>query len=230
MKTTIQIMTNELLQVAFAAVTAFGATNLDDILILMFLFSQVNSKLRFSQVNSKLRVRHIILGQYLGISLVLLLSLPGFLGGLVLPKSWTGLLGFLPIAIGVHKLCKTSDDDLSFLTIAPPVFQRRKKRGFHFLSPPICSVATITFANGGDNISVYVPLFASLNPIKLALVLAIFYFLVGVWCAMAYGLASHPLIGKLMNRSGKHLIPFILILLGLWILWDSHSYELLTYF
>ncbi|MFN5514519.1 MAG: cadmium resistance transporter [Cyanobacteriota bacterium] len=215
-------MTNELLQVAIAAVTAFGATNLDDILILMFLFSQVNSKLR---------VHHIVWGQYMGMSLILLLSLPGFLGGLVIPKPWIGLLGFLPIVIGFQKLSQTSDEDLSFLTVTSPSFQRRKKKVFfHFISPSIYNVAAITFANGGDNISIYVPFFASLNPIKLALVLAIFYFLVGVWCAIAYGLASHPLIGKIVNRHGKRFIPFILIFLGLWILWDSHSYELLKLF
>jgi cadmium resistance protein CadD (predicted permease) len=120
-------MTNELLQVAIAAVTAFGATNLDDILILMFLFSQVNSKLR---------VHHIIWGQYMGMSLILLLSLPGFLGGLVVPKPWIGLLGFLPIVIGFQKLCKTSEDDLSFLTVNSPFSQRQKKKVFSILSLP----------------------------------------------------------------------------------------------
>ena len=41
--------------------------------------------------------RHIVVGQYLGFALLVVLSLPGFLGGLLLPRSWIGLLGVVPI-------------------------------------------------------------------------------------------------------------------------------------
>lgn len=84
-----------LLQIIVAAIAAFAATNIDDILILMFFFSQVNSSFR---------IHHIILGQYLGFIGLLLLSLPGFLGGLIIPKAWTGLLGLVPIYIGLQQI------------------------------------------------------------------------------------------------------------------------------
>ena len=68
------------------AVTAFTATNIDDILILTIFFAQVNSEFR---------PRHILIGQYLGFGLILLASLPGYLGGLVIDHKWLGLLGIL---------------------------------------------------------------------------------------------------------------------------------------
>jgi cadmium resistance protein CadD (predicted permease) len=35
------------------------------------------------------------------------------------------------------------------------------------------------------------------------------------------------MIGKVLNRYGHKVVPFVLIGLGLLILWDSQSYELL---
>ena len=59
--------------------TAFCATNLDDILVLLVFFSQVNDSFR---------CRHIVVGQYLGFTILVLASLPGFFGSLILPKPW----------------------------------------------------------------------------------------------------------------------------------------------
>lgn len=210
---------NGVLHVTIAGISAFAATNIDDIIILMFFFSQVNANFR---------IRHIIIGQYLGFMALILLSLPGFFGGIIIPKTWIGLLGFVPIGIGLQQLFNSDDEDSEIQTVSDEIHQRVIKFPFnHILTPQIYSVAAITFANGGDNIGIYVPFFASLNLSSLLIVLTIFFILVGVWCAIAYGLSRHQLIGKLINTYGKKLVPYVLIGLGLFILWDSHSYELL---
>ena len=210
---------NGVLHVTIAGISAFAATNIDDIIILMFFFSQVNAKFR---------IREIIIGQYLGFTALILLSLPGFFGGMIIPKTWIGLLGFVPIGIGLQQLFNSDDEDSEIQTVSDKINQRVIKFPFnHILTPQTYSVAAITFANGGDNIGIYVPFFASLNLSSLLIVLTIFFILVGVWCAIAYGLSRHQLIGKLINAYGKKLVPYVLIGLGLFILWDSHSYELL---
>ena len=76
-------------------ITAFVATNIDDIIILLLFFAQVDANFRR---------RHIVIGQYLGFTLLILASLPGFFGGLIVPREWIGLLGLLPIAIGIKQL------------------------------------------------------------------------------------------------------------------------------
>ena len=76
-------------------ITAFVATNIDDIVILMLLFSQVDATLR---------PKHIIAGQYLGFTVLVAASMPGFLGGFWLPKLWLGLLGLVPIGMGIRQL------------------------------------------------------------------------------------------------------------------------------
>ncbi|HEX6386837.1 MAG TPA: cadmium resistance transporter, partial [Anaerolineae bacterium] len=76
------------------AVVTFAATNVDDILVLVMFFSQVNASFR---------PRHVVIGQYLGFAILVSVSLLGFLGSLVIPRPWLGLLGLAPIAIGVRK-------------------------------------------------------------------------------------------------------------------------------
>ena len=172
---------NGVLHVTIAGISAFAATNIDDIIILMFFFSQVNAKFR---------IREIIIGQYLGFTALILLSLPGFFGGMIIPKTWIGLLGFVPIGIGLQQLFNSDDEDSEIQTVSDKINQRVIKFPFnHILTPQTYSVAAITFANGGDNIGIYVPFFASLNLSSLLIVLTIFFILVGVWCAIAYGLS-----------------------------------------
>jgi cadmium resistance transport/sequestration family protein len=206
-----------LAQAIVTGISAFVATNLDDILILMFLFSQVNPSFR---------IRHIVMGQYLGFSALIVASLPGFFGGLIIPKTWIGLLGFLPIAIGISQLVQREEEETSFKTVANDV----RMRSPLLLAPPTYSVTAITFANGGDNIGIYVPLFANSSVPEFAVILGVFFLLVGIWCCVAYQLSRQPLIGRLLNRHGKHLVPFVLMGLGIFILMDSKTYQLLPFF
>lgn len=202
---------NGLITVISTGLTAFTATNLDDILILMLFFSQVTAVFR---------KRHIIAGQYLGFTLLVLASLPSFFGSLVLPRPYIGMLGLIPIAIGISRLMNThSEGDTEDEPKALPNWLSS------FISPQACSVAAITFANGGDNIGIYMPLFASCNWQTLALILTVFFSLVGVWCLVAERLTRVPAIATTLTHYGNYLVPFVLIGLGALILADSHTLE-----
>lgn len=192
---------------------AFTATNLDDIVILLLFFSQVNAVFRR---------HHIVAGQYLGFGALVVASLPGFFGSLILPRPWIGLLGILPIAIGINRLLNQEADESEGEEDA----QRPEKSWFaSFLSPQTYSVAAVTFANGGDNIGIYVPLFANTNWESLLLILTVFFSMVGVWCYTAYRLTCVPAIADNLTRYGNQLVPFVLIGLGALILIDSHTLE-----
>lgn len=207
-------------------VTSFIATNIDDIVILMVFFAQVNDRLR---------PQHIIAGQYLGFILLLLACLPGFLGGLFLPKAWIGLLGLLPIVIGIKHGWEWQREDPSVQTVAEEVMTNLDSEAAiaglaALLHPKIYHVAAVTFANGGDNIGIYVPLFASSNLPSLIVIVGVFLSLVAVWCGIAYYLASHPTIAPFLSRYAHRIVPFILIGLGLYILIENRSYRLLPAF
>jgi cadmium resistance protein CadD (predicted permease) len=90
-------------------------------------------------------------------------------------------------------------------------------------------VATVTFANGGDNIGTYVPLFATLTTSDKAIMIAIFLIMVLVWLATAKYLTNHPLLTKMISKYGHIITPIVLILLGLYILKENGSFQLLNF-
>lgn len=203
---------NGLITVLSTGFTAFTATNLDDILILMLFFSQVNGLFR---------KRHIVAGQYLGFTALVLASLPSFFGGMLLPRPYVGMLGLVPIAIGISRLVLVNEENAD----TPEDMQPQPTWLSSLISPQAYSVAAITFANGGDNIGIYMPLFASCTWQALAIILGVFFFLVSVWCFAAYKLTQVPAIAETLTRYGNHLVPFVLIGLGGLILMDSRTLE-----
>jgi len=205
------------------AIIAFVATNVDDIIILLLFFSQIDENFRR---------RHIVIGQYLGFVILIFASLPGFFGGLVVQREWIGLLGLLPIAIGIKQLVSRSEDAEQVQTVTTDFEPNKTSKSFgsfisSILHPNTYKVAAITVANGGDNISIYIPLFAGSNVYRLAVILAVFLVMVGVWCAIAYLLTRQPTIASILTRYGKPIVPFVLIGLGLFIMYERGTFELL---
>ncbi len=203
---------NALLTSIPTALTAFTATNLDDVLILLLFFSQVSTSFR---------KRHIVLGQYLGFGALVVASLSGYFGGLLMPRDWIGMLGILPIAIGLNRLFIPESEE----TEAENQPEPSNSWLSNLLSPQVYSVAAVTFANGGDNVGIYVPLFASATWESLLVILSVFFSMVGVWCYTAYRLIQVPAIADALNRYGNYLVPFVLIGLGILIMIDSHTLE-----
>jgi cadmium resistance transport/sequestration family protein len=208
---------DRLLSVILVGITSFIATNLDDIVVLVIFFSQVSATFRR---------RHIVFGQYLGFTALLLLSLPGYFGGLVLPKAWVGLLGLLPLGVGVGQLLNPDTDEPDVQTVSMASSMASESKASirtvmgSLLSPKAYQVAAVTIANGGDNIGIYVPLFASSTFPRLAIIVSVFLVLVGVWCWVAERLTRQRAIALLLSRYGHRAIPFVLIGLGLYILID----------
>lgn len=203
---------SNLLTAFSTGITAFSATNLDDIVILMLFFSQVSAVFR---------QKHIITGQYLGFAALVFASLPGFFGGMLVPQSWIGMLGIVPIAIGVSRLL--NPDEEAEETLPDSANATSPLAGL--FSPQTYSVAAVTVANGGDNVGIYVPLFASCTWESLVVVLSVFFALVAVWCYAARQLTRVPAIGEALTRYGNQLVPFVLMGLGTMILLESHTLE-----
>ncbi|MBD1824339.1 cadmium resistance transporter [Cyanobacteria bacterium FACHB-DQ100] len=194
---------------------AFAATNIDDLFVLMLFFTQVNSS--FTRA-------HIYLGQYLGFAGIVGCSLLGFLGGLLIPQTWIGLLGVLPICLGIRAIVSREEEgEIQGATLPDhPV----TKVLLRFFQPQILSVAIVTFANGGDNIATYIPLFASLELQRMMIVLTVFFSLVAVWCRVADWLSRHPAIAPVLEQYNRILVPIVLIGLGIYILIENETWKI----
>lgn len=185
-------------------VSAFAATNIDDIFVLMMFFSSLSFP-----------VRHIVLGQYVGIGLLIAISVLGSLISLIVPTYVIGLMGVVPIAIGIKNLIELRKSDNS---ISRQVIQDKRNRSYFSFA----SVAAVTFSNGGDNIGVYIPLFSNYNTVsQITGLIAVFFAMTTVWCIAAHYFVNHTLVASRIRHIGKIILPFILIGLGIYILTES---------
>lgn len=198
---------NQLLTAFTESLVAFAATNIDDIIILLLLFSQVDVNFRRS---------HIWVGHFLGFLIIILASLPGFFGGLFVQREFIGLLGILPIIIGIKKLVKKDQEntqiqavttDLKGSSPANPILAFISS----ILHPQVYKVGAVTVANGGDNISIYIPLFAGQNLVTLGVIIGVFFFMVGILCVTADLLSRQAPIAYVLSLHSKTFIPFIQI-------------------
>jgi cadmium resistance transport/sequestration family protein len=188
-------------------VVSFAATNIDDIFVLMLFFSQTGGAFRN---------RHVVMGQYLGFAALAALSVLGSLGVLVVPREWIGLLGLVPVFLGVRALARLR---------GPPGVEEERKP---VEGSGTWGVAAVTFANGGDNIGIYVPLFAGAGYARTGVIVSVFFALVAVWCYVGHRLGSHPAVARKIDHYGHVVVPFVLVGLGVYILLESGSLSLLT--
>jgi cadmium resistance protein CadD (predicted permease) len=186
----------------------------------------------FGKVNRTFRPKHIVLGEFVGFTALVLASLPGFFGGLLIPSTWIGLLGLLPIIIGISHLMSREDGGEEVQTVSMNFTSgakshRHKKSLWATLRDrQTYRVSAVTIANGGNNIGIYVPLFATSNLPSLGVILCVCYVAIGVWCCLSYFMTRNPLMAPLLTRYGRKIFPFVLIWLGFSILMKSESYRL----
>ena len=198
-----------IIQLILLGIIVFIITNLDDFLLLLLFFG-----------NESYSVREIVVGQYLGISLLIFISGILSLVSLIIPPTWIGLMGFLPILIGIRQFLKIRSNGYN-KNFIEKLIQQSKNKMFGQFGSKIFAVSIVTISNGGDNIGVYVPLFAIHTIGQILLFIAVFLLITSVWCFMAYYIANHTYAGEKIRRYGYIIMPFALIGLGMWILSKS---------
>jgi cadmium resistance protein CadD (predicted permease) len=194
----------------FLGVVAFVSTNIDDIFLLILFFSNY---LKFPSYQ-------VVIGQYIGIGLLVAISIIISLISLVIPSFIIGCMGIIPIIIGIKKLIeyskKNKEPDINSSS-KNKLIRTTKKYSTPSLS--FLSVASVTFSNGGDNIGIYTPLFASNNTIDQTVILVIiFIIMTAVWCSVSYYLVNHSFLANNIQSTGHLILPFVLIGLGIYIM------------
>ena len=188
----------------------FAVTNFDDIVILSLFFAQ--------GAGQRGAAWRVVAGQYLAFTAILAVSLAVAFGASFLPEQALPYLGLLPIGIGLWDAWK--------------VWKNRhhgdtgEQAGPEQGGPTVLKVATTTFANGGDNIGVYVPVFTNVSTSETIVYCVVFLVLVGVWCAAGRFVATRPVIARPLARWGHILLPVVLITIGLLILIEGGAFGL----
>jgi cadmium resistance protein CadD (predicted permease) len=191
------------LGVVGTAIGVFAVTNVDDLVVLTLFFGQ-----GFGHAGS---ARRIAVGQYLGFAAILAIAVSAAFGATFLPDSAIAYLGLVPIALGLRSGWK----GLQRTDVGDAV-----PRG----GPRVLEVAAVTFANGGDNIGVYVPLFATAGVGGMGIYTAVFLVLLAGLILTGRYLASRPLVAKALEHWDHIVLPVVLIGIGLAILISGHAF------
>jgi cadmium resistance protein CadD (predicted permease) len=204
------------MEIIFTSLIAFASTNFDDIFILALFFG-----------SRQFTDSEIVLGQFVGIGALIAVSWVGSFIGLVVSPAYIGLLGLMPVYLGIKgiiRMAKHQHEDPSL-----PAPSRRRSDGLNKNTYPVLSVASVTFANGGDNISIYLPLYTTLSLTHQLIMTLLFLIMTAAWCALAKYITQHPLVKKAIDRYGHIVTPFVLILLGIYIFYESGTLHLLRF-
>ena len=193
-------------------ISSFVSTNIDDIFLLIVFFSNV---LRYPPYQ-------VVIGQYVGIGLLVTISIIFSLVSLVIPSFLIGLMGFVPIVIGIKKLLeKHNKEKLMRIDSNANSFKNKNQNKSTSSLLSFVSVAAVTVSNGGDNLGIYTPLFAVYNSIdQLIIFIAIFMIMTALWCSIGFYLVNHSFLANRIQYIGHIVLPFVLIGLGLYIIID----------
>ncbi|OLT22610.1 cadmium transporter [Ornithinimicrobium sp. CNJ-824] len=189
------------------AIGLFIATNIDDIIVLSLFFAR-----GAGQAGTTAR---IVLGQYLGFAGILGAAVLVTLGAdAFLPPAVIPYFGLIPLVLGLWAAWEAwrGDDDDDAKVAGKNV--------------AVWTVAGVTFANGGDNIGVYVPVFLSVGPAAVVAYCIVFLVLVAVLVVLAKFVATRPPIAEVLERWEHILFPIVLIGLGIAILVGGGAFGL----
>ena len=182
-----------------------------DLLIILMLF--------FAKRKSRKDIINIYLGQFLGsVSLILLSLLFAFVLNYIPSKEILGLLGLIPIFLGLKVLLLGDSDGEAIAKDG----LRKDNKNLIFL------VAMITFAScGADNIGVFVPYFTTLNLANLIVTLLTFQVMIYLLVFSAQKLAQVPSVGETLEKYSRWFIAVVYLGLGIYILIENNSFDIL---
>jgi cadmium resistance protein CadD (predicted permease) len=96
--------------VVASAIVMFASTNIDVAIVLVVCFANA------ADGKDGLMALHVWIGQFIGFSILVVISLVGALAGSLLPPHYSGLLGFVPLFMGIVRTkewCNKGEDKVS---------------------------------------------------------------------------------------------------------------------
>lgn len=199
-----------MIQNVVTSIILYSGTTVDLLIILMLFFAKRKSRKD---------IINIYLGQFLGsVSLILLSLLFAFVLNYIPSKEILGLLGLIPIFLGLKVLLLGDSDGEAIAKDG----LRKDDKNLIFL------VAMITFAScGADNIGVFVPYFITLNLANLIVALLTFLVMIYLLVFSAQKLAQVPSVGETLEKYSRWFIAVVYLGLGMYILIENNSFDML---
>jgi cadmium resistance protein CadD (predicted permease) len=183
---------------------AFIGTNLDNLLLLTAMYSRYE--------------RHagmVTAGYFAGMILIGVIALAIGEVGEFIPLKYLGLLGVIPMMMGVLGLFKLFRN-------AHAGEPKGIINGGSGLTVFLALIST-QLSNGADTVITFSALLADSNDTADFLAALTFLAMIGVFNALAWYALKHRTLSMIVSRYGHYVTPFILMLVGFYILSNTAS-------
>lgn len=211
------------------SIVSFISTNIDNIFVMMVLYARVDETFK---------KKYVVIGQYLAIGILTAISLSAAFGLNFVPQKYVGLLGFIPIALGVKEWIsykrpaqnKSNRKEFPLETEKTEAAHPNKLQNIlrnvtsiasKIVKPEILSVALVGVANGADNIGVYIPLFTGYSSIQVIITIIVFVLMMAVWCFLGEKITDFPKIKAIIQTYKYFAVPVVFVGLGIYIIIKS---------
>lgn len=177
-------------------ILAFFATNIDDMIILIFLFSLGTKYFTKNQ---------IIIGQQMGMFSILLVCFSILFGISFVDKEYLKFLGFIPIILGIKEFFSKRNEEI-------------KEQLDNYKKVGVLKIALLALVNSGDNIGVYVSLFSKMNYVFLIFVGILYMLLTFFWCLIAWYISKKMINFEKIDLFSHKFFSLVLIIIGFYII------------
>jgi cadmium resistance protein CadD (predicted permease) len=201
------------------AAAAFVGTNVDNCVVTMAMVAGAPLH----------RAHRIAAGQVVGFVVVVAVSAAGAAVLYEFSPAVVGLLGLVPLAIGVSGLLglarRRAGTDSVPAAVPTPRSRWRRRPEDRAVGQSLTAAALVTVAAGGDNLAVYIPLLRVGGATNLGAIAAVF--VVGevlvTWLVLAGG--RHPKARQIMLRMGHVAVPVLLCCVGVLVMVQAGTFS-----
>ena len=189
--------------IAVASVAYIG-TNLDNLLLLAAMYSRYE--------------RHpgmVTAGYFTGMIIICVITLIVGEAGELIPLAYLGLLGVIPMMMGIFALWKLFSKTDSAENTGVTTEGARLTVFF--------TLITTQLSNSTDSIITFSALLADSSDFSDYVIVPTFLGMVAVFSWLAYYSVKHHKLSGFVARFGQYVTPFILILVGIYILSNTAS-------
>lgn len=197
-----------ILKLILTSMTIFLASSIDDLIVLtLHLASKSHKKNKFSQ-------KEISYGYFIGIFILVFLSLFVSVPMMGISYKYLGFLGLIPIYRGVALLLHINKEVSTFVELPDHKFVDFLK---NYFSPNLLIMVAITLVNGGDNVSMYIPFFSSIK-YYVILIVPLFFVYNYYWLKLSQKLVELKQINYVLSKHGNKIVPYLMIGVGIYII------------
>ena len=199
----------DLLGLTILVVTTFVVTNLDNLIILVFMLGQFP--------NARL---YVLAGFVVSVILVIAVSSIGILIGTMVNPGIVGYLGIAPLAMGVYLLFQQLTSASAKPDKTPSTVNASARIGL--------TTVVLMFSNSADSIAVLLPLLAESLSTPTILIVTIYLFTSLVWCGLSITIASNRTLAQRISNAGEKLVPWVMVAVGVYVLSNTGTDSLLA--